>query len=171
MFRGCFLGMAASGRQQCGRRAPGLRGRKTAFRFPGCLTPAPKNYCSAAQNSTGAAARMGFQGTTSISQNNLRLHAQDCPPNQFGIFFHGTGQQYLPLGDGYLCVTPPINRLPVINTGAAGTPSWVLDLSSAGGATSGETWSFSFWFRDPPGGGGGPVGNNLSDGLSVFFCP
>ena len=96
---------------------------------------------------------------------------QDCPPNQFGIFFHGTGQQYLPLGDGYLCVTPPINRLPVINTGAAGTPSWVLDLSSAGGATSGETWSFSFWFRDPPGGGGGPVGNNLSDGLSVFFCP
>jgi hypothetical protein len=146
-------------------------GRVTLY-SPPCLAPAPDNYCNAAANSTGAAARMGYQGTTSISQNNLRLFAQDCPTNQFGIFFHGTGQQQTPLGDGFLCVTPPILRLPVVSTGASGTPSWAFDLNSIpGSSNAGDTRYFSFWFRDPPGGGGGTAGNNLTDGLKVTLCP
>ena len=32
----------------------------------------------------------------------------------------------------------------------------------------GSNWNFQFWYRDP---NGGPVGYNLTDALSITFCP
>jgi hypothetical protein len=34
--------------------------------------------------------------------------------------------------------------------------------------TAGSTWNFQFWYRNPAAGG---AGFNLSDGLSIRFCP
>ncbi len=41
----------------------------------------------------------------------------------------------------------------------------------SGQVTAGSTWNYQFWYRDPPGGGGGPAGFNLSNGMSITFCP
>lgn len=115
---------------------------------------------------------MGYTGTNIVSLNNLRLHASGCPPNQFALFIYSAGQAQLPLGDGFLCLASPIQRLhPAVQTGG-GTASHVLDLtlppSAAGQISPGETWYFQCWYRDPAMAGSG---FNLSDGLEVYFCP
>jgi hypothetical protein len=44
----------------------------------------------------------------------------------------------------------------------------LFNLPGSNQILAGETWNQQFWYRDP---GGGPVGNNLSDGLTLVFCP
>ena len=137
----------------------------------GCLDPAPTNHCTALANSTGLPAAMSWQGSVSIIDNSFRLLALDCPPNEFGLFFYGATPTQLSVGDGNLCVAPPIFRLPVVNTGA-GAASWLLDFGAPpnppGQISPGETWHFSFWYRNPS---GGPAGYNFADGLRASFCP
>jgi len=138
----------------------------------GCPPGAVTNYCTAVANSTGRRARMGWQNTTSIANNDYRLSAERCPPNKPGLFFYGTTPVQLPIGEGHLCATGSLQRLPVVNTGPAGTPSYALDFTNppnpSGQISAGDTWYFSFWFRDPA---GGPVGFNFADGLRATFCP
>lgn len=146
-------------------------GRVTLYTL-GCPDGAASNYCAAAPNSTGVAASMDFQNSTSVSRNNFRLHARDCPPQQFCVFFYGPDEAFAPLGDGFRCVHGPLFRFGVVNTGSTGIPSWQVDFtnppSPSGQIAAGETWYFSLWFRDPA---GGPAGSNLADGLRVAFCP
>lgn len=138
----------------------------------GCPYPPPANYCAAAVNSTGSPASMGWMNSTSVAQNDFRLFATSCPPNQFAFFFYGVDEAYAPLGDGFRCVKGPLYRLHVVQTGASGMPSWNLDVTNppqpSGQISAGETWYFSLWFRDPT---GGPQGSNLADGLRATFCP
>ena len=42
-----------------------------------------------------------------------------------------------------------------------------LPKSAPGIVTSGSTWRFQFWYRDP----GGATGSNFSSDLVVTFCP
>ena len=118
---------------------------------------------------------MGATGSASISANNLTLTVSSTPALQFGLFFYGGDEDFFFVGDGAICVKPPLNRVyPVIITDGGGMGSLALDLGSppfsAGGGQIApfETWHFQFWFRDPP---GGPAGFNFSDGLAVTFCP
>ena len=118
---------------------------------------------------------MGALGTASLTANDLTLTVSGAPQGQFGLFFYGEGEDFFFVGDGAICVKPPLNRVyPVLQTDGAGTTSLALDLGSppfsAGGGQIApfETWHFQFWFRDPP---GGPAGFNFSDGLAVTFCP
>lgn len=138
----------------------------------GCPENAVYNYCTAAPNSTGQSATMGWQNTTSIANNDLRIFAEACPQNQFAMFFYGPGEAYAPLGDGFRCVKGPLYRLGVVQTGPGGLPSWSLDVTAppqpSGQISAGETWFFQTWFRDPS---GGPAGSNLSDALRITFCP
>ncbi|MAF64496.1 MAG: hypothetical protein CMJ84_02390 [Planctomycetes bacterium] len=138
----------------------------------GCPYPAPQNYCTALANTTGLPAAMGWQNSTSIQANNFRLLATDCPPHQNGVFFYGLTPTQVPFGEGNLCITGTMQRLSVVNTGSAGVPSYSLDFTdppaSSGQIHAGDTWYFSFWFRDPA---GGPSGFNLADGLQASFCP
>lgn len=134
----------------------------------GCPPDAAYNYCTALANSTGQAAGMHWQGSTSIADNNFRLWAEHCPPNQFGLFFFGSKSSEFPYGDGHLCATGGLHRLPVVNTGVSGQPSYLLDFTSLSQISAGDTWFFSCWFRDPP---GGPAGFNFADGLRATFCP
>lgn len=131
------------------------------------------NYCTANANSSGAPAAMTSTGSVSITSNDLTLFCTSAPSSQFGLFFYGPNQTKFPLGDGILCVTGSIFRLapPILTTGT-GTASRALDITSPpapiGQITPGSSWNFQFWFRDP---GVGTAGYNLSDGLSITFCP
>ena len=138
----------------------------------GCPPDAVYPYCTAVANSTGQRAAMAWQNTTSIANNDFRLSATKCPADKPGLFFYGTTPTELPIGEGHLCVTGATYRLPVVSTGPTGTPSHTVDFTSppnpAGQISAGETWYFSFWFRDPT---GGPAGFNFANGLRATFCP
>jgi hypothetical protein len=138
----------------------------------GCWPAAVYNYCDAVANSTNQRASMQWQNTTSVGSNNFRLSAIKCPPNKPGLFFYGSSATSLPVGDGHLCVSGGLNRLVVVNTGSMGVPSLTMDFTNpptpSGQISAGETWYFSFWFRDPT---GGSAGFNFADGLRATFCP
>ncbi|MFT7486927.1 MAG: hypothetical protein ACI9F9_002784, partial [Candidatus Paceibacteria bacterium] len=139
--------------------------------------PSPTNFCTALPNSTGVPAVIGFEGSTQLTSNDLTITATNAVPLQFGLFFYGAGQAQAPLGDGMLCVSgggAGIFRLqPASSSDFFGGAFRELDLNSsqqvagAGAIEPGSTWFFQYWYRDS----GGPSGFNLSDGLSVEFCP
>ena len=131
----------------------------------GC--PAPANYCSTSPNSVGSGAVMTFAGSTSLAANDLMIIAFAGPPGQTGIFFYGPNQSLTPFGNGFLCVSGGITRLPVQSIDVFGDATHSFDASAAG-FTIGETENFQFWYRDPMGGG---AFFNLSDGLSTTWCP
>ena len=76
-----------------------------------------ENYCLAAGNSSGQSAEMGACGSTSLTANQLTLHVTGAPALQFGLFFYGADQDFFFVGDGAICVKPPIVRLkPIVLT-------------------------------------------------------
>lgn len=125
-----------------------------------------QRYCIGAPNSVGSGAEIDFQGSVSVSANDLVLTASGAPPDHFGLFFHGEGQVQTSLGDGFLCIGSNLVRLPVVKTDAGGGAVQPIDVVAAGFAP-GDTRSFQFWYRDPNFGG---AGSNLSDALEATFC-
>ncbi len=139
----------------------------------GC--PSPRSYCVAAPNSAGPGAYIGHAGSTSIEQNDFTLRVRGGIPGQFGISFYGGVETQLPFGDGFRCVGGAIFRLrPPQLADANGESSRLVDFtqppagSGAGEIEPGSSWKFQHWYRDPAFGGSG---FNLSDALSVVFCP
>ena len=138
------------------------------------LDPCPSTWstCTGFPNSTGAAAGIASSGGTSVAADDLTLTAFGAPASQNGIFFYGSQETFVPFGDGVLCVTGGVQRLPVVTTDAFGTVDFDLDLSAppspAGQITAGSTWFFQFWYRDPA---AGASGFNLSNALGATFCP
>jgi len=133
------------------------------------------NFCLSTGNSTGLSATIGWSGSASISANDLTLTASDLPPFQFGIFFYGADEWLNIMGDGVLCISPPLYRIKtVVTTGASGTAALAVDYntqpfaSGAGQVLTFSTWRFQLWYRDPT---GGPAGSNTTDGLMITFCP
>ena len=128
------------------------------------------NYCTGVVNSTGLGASMSVSGSTSVSANNLVLVAMGVP-NQPGLFHYGSDQAQLPFGNGFRCVGGTVGRLDV-HTGSQNTLIHVLDNTTAPSAatiiTSGSTWNFQCWYRDPAAGG---AAFNLSDGIALSFLP
>ncbi len=140
--------------------------------FPGltisCQTPV--NYCQTSPNSVGPGATMSFAGVTFVSQNNFDLYAYGLPPNKLGVFFYGQNQANVPYGNGRRCVGNPFFRLPAQTSNGFGDLTYHLDLTTlpAGGQiTSGQTWNFAAYYRDPAAGG---ANFNATDGLSVLWC-
>jgi hypothetical protein len=132
-------------------------------------------YCTALANSTGSPAAISYAGSASIAANDLTLQARALPVNQPGIFYYGAGQTKVPFGNGNRCVSPGgvgLFRLPPLNSGPAGQVAYAIDNTNipqpAGQLNAGDTRHFQFWFRDPNAGG---AGFNLSDALTVSFCP
>ena len=131
-------------------------------------------YCDSADNShtISNGAMIGYSGSTSVAANDFVLHSTQGPNGEFGIFFYGPNRIKLAFGDGFRCVGGAIARLPVVQTGGAGYVSYSVDLTdppyASAEITSGSTWNFQFWFRDPSAGG---TGWNLSHGLGATFCP
>ena len=131
-------------------------------------------FCEAGANSVSASgAQLFFSGYPSFTSAGLELSAYGLPLNQFGIFFAGPFAQDPPdsFGNGFRCVRPQgLQRLnPAVST-PLGESSRSLELSQApqSGWQPGDTRCFQFWYRDPVAGG---ANFNLSDALSVQFCP
>jgi subtilisin family serine protease len=138
--------------------------------------PGPTTYCSTSPNSFGPGARIDSSGTTSVAAADLQLAASGCPPGVLGLFFYGDVETSLPFGNGVRCVggSPSTYRFPPVVVDSLGLAMLDVDFgappagSGAGALLPGSTWKFQFWYRDPKAGG---AGYNLSDGLSVPFCP
>jgi len=132
-----------------------------------------ENYCIAAPNSIGPGAVMSFRGSVSIAANDLTIDASQMPTSEFGIFFYGPYRIEDSFGDGYRCVGLPLRLLPVQQTTPAGTASYVIDNTSPPQPSHqiqvGSQWNFQYWYRDP--GGPGGTSFNLTNGLSLTFCP
>ncbi|MFT7669235.1 MAG: hypothetical protein ACI8X5_001935 [Planctomycetota bacterium] len=133
--------------------------------------PVPTNFCTSVANSSGIAASITWSGSTSVASNDLVLSARGVPRKASGIFFYGPGEQQIPFGSGFLCVTTTQYRLGVTNSGQAGIAIHNLDITAqsvpSGQIMAGSNWSFQFWFRDVAGGGSQ---FNTSDGLTIPFC-
>lgn len=130
-----------------------------------------ESFCSGVPNSTGSSCWMTESGSTSIAQNDLVLRADNVPANQTAVFFYGANQTQQPLGDGLRCIAHPIFRLTPTQANAAGLATHALDVTTgnpAGAITSGSTWLFQCWYRDPAAMG---AGHNVSLGRKIQFCP
>ncbi len=127
--------------------------------------PADGNYCSSLPNSTGQAAVMSQNGSTSIAVNNFELVAQPVPDTPF-LFFYGPLQISLPFGDGIRCVGGPLTRITPATNASGNRATRIVDLAAQGFAP-GEV-NFQCWFRDVAAGG---AGFNTSDGYHVTFVP
>ncbi|MGK0216991.1 MAG: glucose/arabinose dehydrogenase [Planctomycetota bacterium] len=138
------------------------------------------SYCTAAPNSNATSgAQIGFTGDLGIGLNNFNLAVADATANQFGFFFYGGAPTQTPLGDGFLCIGASAigfhRLLPPGMTDATGSALRNVDFTAppaSGGnglITSGSTYYFQYWYRDPSGPGG--TGFNFSNGLQALFCP
>ncbi|MDP6763971.1 MAG: PQQ-dependent sugar dehydrogenase, partial [Planctomycetota bacterium] len=141
---------------------------------PGCAGDS-QHFCDTAPNSAGPGASMASNQETSISANLFEIRAWGAVPGESGLFFYGPNEIQLPFGEGFRCVGGPIFRLdPPAPVGSGGQIVRPVDMTAPpaglgpGLIEPGDTWKFQLWYRDP---GGGPAGFNLSDGLSVDFCP
>jgi hypothetical protein len=131
----------------------------------------PSNYCMTAPNSVGSGAVMGWSGSQSISSNDLVLIASSAPPNSSGLIYFGTNAIQIPFGNGFRCVGGTVVRLPVMQINSFGDAVQPIDLAhlpQGQTVAPGDQRLFQFWYRNPAAGG---AGFNLSDGLSVRFCP
>lgn len=92
----------------------------------------------------------------SIANDRLVLHALRLPAQTFILFFQGTapmaGGAGVPFGNGLLCITGTLTRLPIKPTcnGQAGLPEpGDLPISVSGAVTPG-TYHYQGWFRTSP---------------------
>ncbi len=124
------------------------------------LTPDPAAallYCPAPDNTSGQSAHLQAQGSGSIAAGDLVLDITCAPAQTFGIAVYGSGATSLPLGQGILCVADPQRVLAPVLFDATGSASIALDLGAApfdagpGQISSGATWMFQVWFREPAG--------------------
>jgi|GEM_PF-1995434 len=128
------------------------------------------NYCTGNVNSTGAGAILLGFGSDVVLDNEFTIVAQNLPIGTPGLAFFGPNQVSLPFGEGLRCVGGGITRMPPVGFGSStGQMTRTVDLTAspaAGVITSGTTHNFQYWYRDPM---GGPVGFNLTNGLSVTW--
>ena len=125
-------------------------------------------------NGTGYGSVLCASGSSSVPANNLVLHADHIPPNQFGVFFYGANQISLPFGDGLRCVGAGggglWRLLPPTQADSFGNATYHVDIHNippgAGAVSVGDTWNVQFWYRDP---NTSPCGAtfNLSNGLEI----
>ena len=139
-----------------------------------CATCGAVGYCSTSPNSVGNGALMAYFGSTSVASNSLELSAFSLPANKPGLFYFGPNQVSTPLGNGLRCVGGQVTRLGATLTDNFGFVSMMLDLNSPAlssgpaAAIPGNVTNFQFWYRDPDAGG---AGQNLSDAISITWCP
>ncbi len=135
-------------------------------------------YCTpAVANSTFLPAVISGQGSTTVSDNDLTLTADQLPTNQFAYFLAATGSGLIaspPGSMGNLCLGGALARLNATSqirfTGASGSIALQLDLTNmptnpAQPVLAGQTWYFQAWYRDTI----LSSTSNFSDGLQITF--
>ncbi len=138
-------------------------------------------YCTPSTSSAGCSPTLVGLGTPSASlATPFSVLAEPIDAQRFGLVFYGvTGPAASPFGTGWLCVSMPIQRTPVVATGGvAGACSgqllldwnaYVLAHPQALGAPfqpGGLVWSQAWW-RDPQ----APTGTRVSSALQFTLAP
>jgi hypothetical protein len=144
---------------------------------------AATTYCTSGTTTHGCTAQISGSGTASATASSgFTLAVTGMEGAMLGLIFYGvTGRSELPWGAGssFLCVQPPLERMPVLGSG--GTPGacdgsmsfdWNSFVSSHPGAigtpfSAGAVVNAQAWFRDPP----SPAGTNLSNGIEFVVSP
>jgi len=133
------------------------------------------NYCTSTPTSLGEASTIRAEGSPSIAANDLELVATQVDAGQFGLFYYGPAAIELPFGNGTRCVGSggaSVFRLPITTADPGNELRTSVDYDAppdlAGQISSGDTWYFQGWFRDPEAGGSL---FDLSDGLRIEFTP
>jgi len=136
------------------------------------------NFCTAADNSTGAPAIIGVYGSPIVASNTFTLAAWHLPLHEYAYFLMSDSADFVPGfggSSGNLCLGIPIARLNDPNTGGAllhsgftGKVDLTLDFNNLPHGLAlqpGDTWYFQLWFRDfttyPT--------SNTTDGIQVRF--
>jgi hypothetical protein len=130
-----------------------------------------QDYCVATPNSAGTACDLSWSGVPSLSTGSLWLHADGGVPDAVCLFLTSPAAQAQPLGNGWLCVGPPVERLGEFGAfDASGRVSLAVPLDEGPLATleAGELRNFQLWYRDAK---GFPEAHNLSDALALLFVP
>ncbi len=138
-------------------------------------------------NSMGAGGKLTASGSTSVSADDLVLHAYDLPPNRFGVFLYAKQDPnpfLVHLGSGTVCLAGQGNKvvriMPAVLTDAAGmvdTPPNLVALSCGGSLgspsvaciTAGETFNFQLYYRDIPSKFNCAEAQNLTNAIQVMF--
>ncbi|MEC8510578.1 MAG: VCBS repeat-containing protein, partial [Planctomycetota bacterium] len=138
-----------------------------------------ERVCAGNTNSTGAGAVLEFSGSFSVSVNSLTLAVSNLPLNQGVLLVNSPEKIFVanPNGSqGNLCIySNDLGRhaTDILNSGATGTASLVLDLANiptANGLASviaGERRYWQAWYRDVDG-TGAPT-SNFSSAIGVTF--
>ncbi len=118
-------------------------------------------FCAATPNSTGAAARLLWEGPTSVGHPRMKMRLVGAPPNSFAVWFYGVAGSPTPAGAGSLCLSAPLVRLsPPVALDAAGeatlTVDWLNGPQASGPLawSAGSAWAVQALYRDagtPPG--------------------
>jgi len=132
-----------------------------------------RSYCSPNEtNSSGFAAALHAVGSRFAVNNDLTLHAEHMPANQFGYFIASLTPGFVAQPGqalGNLCVLGDLARFnaQVQNSGPTGTFQVPIDLTSvpthpAQAVLGGQTWHFQGWFRDGS-------ASNFTDAVRIFY--
>lgn len=127
-------------------------------------------YCPGTANSQFREAELTGIGNPSISSGDLEIVVQRAVRATSGLLFYGMGIDTQPLGDGSLCISAPLTRIPaVVQATDSGVLRFPLDYQSPPltGISAGMTVNFQAWYRD----NGSLTGSNTSSALTVTFCP
>ncbi|MBM3990459.1 MAG: hypothetical protein FJ298_05550 [Planctomycetes bacterium] len=130
------------------------------------------SYCSSTPNTFSTGGECAALGSSSLAVGGFALSATGVPPAHAGRFYMSRSRNFLPFGDGNLCLGAPVRRLPVTYAGPLGNALYPIVFSDPSQPTAliraGDVWNFQFIFRDPI---GGPLTFNTTNAVSVQFCP
>jgi hypothetical protein len=135
---------ALGGSVLLGNPSSGGPGRASLF----LLDQALETYCTAKPNSLGCEPAISFQGCPAASiASGFHVLASDVRNHKPGILIYGTnGRAAIPFSGGTMCVAPPLQRTPVVDSGGWPKPYYndctgvyAIDLAAfANGALGGN---------------------------------
>ena len=141
----------------------------TANAGGGC--PAPSTYCTAKTTSNNCVPSIGATGTPSPS-GNFVLTGTQIEGASIGVAFYSLGgPNAQPFQGGFLCILPPVVRLPPQPSGGTFgtcTGNFSTPLTNLINTLNvGQNVWIQYWFRD----NGAASGTGLSNALTFVRCP
>lgn len=143
-----------------------------------------QSYCTAGTSSSGCVAQISSSGAALVgASSGFTLSVSGVEGARSGQFFYGVSgalsTPWSPTSTSLLCVRPPLQRMPVQNTGGsagncdgAASIDWSAYAAANPGSlgapfTAGARVWAQFVYRDPS----ASRGRSLSDALAFTICP
>ena len=139
--------------------------------LPTYCTAGTTTYCIASPNSTSAnGARIDASGSFSLAAGNVLLSTVGVPPDTMCRYYFSTTQTQVAFGNGFRCINSPFLGLPIMRASPFGDAVQSINFQSYPGntITTPSVRHFQLWYRNPAASG---AKFNLSDGISLYFCP